>query len=261
MKRSIIMVFTIVFVFVAASAAALTFDTSFGGMDAGNTTINGVNGYIVIPSAEPAWDGKDTTVQTGYSAIFSGSFAHIPFVQVGFSKDFEVSVASDISNGVDILLGGKWRFDHSGSRSLALGLVGQALDVTNTLSLAAQLYFASTFNSTLIDWPAKTTLLIGYTIDGSPNTDIDFGMGFQTAFMKDVFNGKVDFVLDFGNVSYSSSPSGANASSRGLLNIGLRLLPIEFTDSVFVSADLRGLDILDDSGRALSAAVGISYNP
>lgn len=233
---------------------------AIGNQTSGNATLNGTNGYIVIPSAEPAWENKTTTVTTGYSAVFSGSLANIPYVQFGFSRDFEMSVAMDLTTSIDLLLSGKWRFDTKGNRSLALGFTGQALNISNTTNLAGQFYFASTFNSTFIDWPSKTTLLLGYTLDGTPNTDIDFGMGFQTPFMKDVFNGKVDFVLDFGNVSYSISPSGGNLG-RGLLNIGLRLLPIEITDRMYVSADLRGLDILDSSGRAVSASVAFSFDP
>ena len=93
------------------------------------------------------------------------------------------------------------------------------------------------------------------------NTNIDFGMGFQAPLLENVFKGKVDFLIDFGNVSYSSSPSGGEAEDRGLLNIGARLLPVEFMQSTTIAADVRLIDVFDHSGRALSAGVSISFRP
>ncbi|PKL14001.1 MAG: hypothetical protein CVV52_03620 [Spirochaetae bacterium HGW-Spirochaetae-8] len=227
--------------------------------DAGNATISGSNGYIVIPSAETAWSGKNTTVTTGYSGVFTGSYAHVPYIQMGFASNLEMSLAIDISQEVDLLFGGKWRFARSQNSSMTFGMVGQMLNSTSVSRFAAQVYVNSTFNSTFIDWPSKTTLLIGYTFDGPLTSDIDFGMGYQTAFLPDVFKGKVDFLIDFGNASYSASPSGGNADSRGMLNFGLRLLPLQFLKSVYVSVDVRALDVFDAAGRALSASIAISY--
>ena len=84
-------------------------------------------------------------------------------------------------------------------------------------------------------------------------------MGFEIPFFEDFFKGRVNFLMDFGNVSYSSKPSGGNASDRGLLNVGLRMLPLEFVKSVFLSADLRAMDLFDHTGRALSAGISISF--
>lgn len=247
-----------IFVLVAVGLSAV--DLPSGSIsDAGNATISGSNGYIVIPSAETAWSGKNTTVTTGYSGVFTGSYAHVPYIQMGFASNLEMSLAVDISQEVDVLLGGKWRFARSQNSSLTFGVVGQMLDVTSTSRMAAQVYVNSTFNSTFIDWPSKTTLLIGYTFDGPLTSDIDFGMGYQTAFLPKVLKGKVDFLVDFGNASYSASPSGGNADSRGMLNFGLRLLPLQFLKSVYVSVDLRALDIFDAVGRALSISIAISY--
>ncbi|MEA5030776.1 MAG: hypothetical protein VB025_01370 [Sphaerochaeta sp.] len=226
----------------------------------GNATISGSNGYIVIPSAEPAWNGEKLSITTGYSGIFTGSYAHVPYFQLGFAKNLELSLAIDISDETDILFGGKWRFAKSQNSSLTFGLVGQMLRATDSPIWAAQAYLASTFNSTFIDWPSKTTLLIGYTFDAPLSTDIDFGMGFQAALFPAVFKEKVDFLIDFGNTSYSVSPSGGNAVSRGMLNLGIRLLPLRFAKTVYFSADLRALDVFDAKSRALSASVAISYS-
>lgn len=230
--------------------------------DGSNTTLGGTNGYIVLPSAEPVYSFREATVTTGYNAIFTaGSFAHIPYFLVGFSKNFEVGLSVDIGRTTDVLLNTKWRFTETKGTSIAMGIIGQAIDITANPKAAGQLYFATTFNSSFIDWPSKTTILVGYTFDAPLNSDIDFGMAFQTPFFKDVLKGNVDFVIDFGNVSYSVSPSGGDAAKRGLLNVGLRLLPVEMFKNVYISADLRALDLFDANGRALSAGLHIALRP
>ena len=242
---------------------SLSTGSLFAAMEEGNATLGGVNGYIVIPSAQPVSSGENASVTTGYSAIFAlpDGFAHIPFIQFGFGGDFEVGLAVDISDEADVLLNTKWRFVEKETTSVAFGIVGQALEVGDATKFAAQAYIASSFTSTFISWPSKTTILVGYTFDDTMNTDIDFGMGFQAPLLEKVFKGNVDFLIDFGNVSYSSNPSGGKAGDRGLLNLGARLLPVEFMPSTTVAADLRLIDILDHSGRALSAGVSISFRP
>lgn len=229
----------------------------------GNTTLGGVNGYLVIPSALPVVSTQNATITTGYSAIFDipDGFAHIPFIQFGFATDFEVGLAVDIATKADLLLNAKWRFLEKENTSVAFGLVGQMIEVGSDTTFAAQTYFVSSFNSTFISWPSKTSIMVGYTFDDSLNSDIDFGMGFQAPLLQEFFKGKVDFLIDFGNSSYSIHPSGGNAAGRGMLNLGVRLLPVEFMQSTFVAADIRLIDILDHSGRALSAGLSISFRP
>ncbi|MGE0075072.1 MAG: hypothetical protein AB7S52_07575 [Sphaerochaetaceae bacterium] len=250
---------------IATLLVLLVMSTSslFAAMEEGNSTLGGVNGYIVIPSAQPVSSGENASVTTGYSAIFAlpDGFAHIPFIQFGFGRDFEVGLAVDIAEKADVLLSTKWRFVEKESTSVSFGMVGQALEVGDATKFAAQAYFASSFTSTFISWPSKTTILVGYTFDDTMNTDIDFGMGFQAPLLEKVFKGNVDFLIDFGNVSYSSSPSGGKAGDRGLLNIGARLLPVVFMPSTTIAADVRLIDILDHSGRALSAGISISFRP
>lgn len=237
--------------------------SAFAAIEEGNSTLGGVNGYIVIPSAQPVTSGENASVTTGYSAIFAlpDGFVHIPFIQFGFGKDFEVGLAVDIAEKADVLLNTKWRFVEKESTSVAFGLIGQALEVGDATKFAAQTYIASSFTSTFISWPSKTTILVGYTFDDTMNTDIDFGMGFQAPLLEKVFKGNVDFLIDFGNVSYSASPSGGEAGDRGLLNLGARLLPVEFMKGTTVAADIRLIDILDHSGRALSAGISIAFRP
>jgi hypothetical protein len=235
---------------------------SMGGF--GGTTIQGATGTIVVPSAEPVWNEQGAALSTGYSLLYSSEgITHIPYVKVGFNRDLEAHASLDInSSGLDLLLGGKWRFDHRNNNSMAVGINSQLLEMfasnATDISYAVQFYYVSTFGGMFIDWPAKITLLLGYTLDEDPNSDIDFGMGFQTPFFEDIFNDKMVFLIDFGNVSYSKSPSAGNAHNRGLINVGIRLLPIQLGRSIAISSDLRALDLLDDTGRAVSLAMNIS---
>lgn len=229
----------------------------------GNTTLSGTNGYIVIPSAIPLDSRNGAAITTGYNALlkFPGDFSHIPFIQFGYAEDFETTLAVDIADNVDILLQGKWRFLEKGTTSVAFGVNGQLHGISDLNDFAAQTYVASSFASNFIDWPSKTTVLVGYTFKKNMKTDIDFGMGFQAPLLENVFKGKVDFLIDFGNVSYSAYPSAGNAEKRGMLNIGARLLPVEFMKSTFVTAELRLLDILDHEGRGVSTGVTITFRP
>lgn len=231
-----------------------------------SSTIAGVNGYIVIPSALPSESSSNrTAITTGYSAIFDipSGFAHVPFIQVAFKKNFEASVAVDIYDDADLIVNGKWRFIEKKGTSFALGLNAQLLKMRDDLYFGGKLYFASTFNSTFISLPSKTTVLLGYSIDEKKTTysDIDFGMGFQAPFFPKVFKNKVDFLIDFGNVSYSNRPSGGNADNRGMFNLGLRLLPIQIMKGTFVGVDLSMVDLFDDSGRAISLGASLTFMP
>ena len=229
---------------------------------AGNTTLSGVNGYLVIPSAEPALAGNTTSITTGYSGIISSKgYANIPFVQLGFADKAEVSLAVDIDTTTDLLLNAKWRFSHQNETSMSVGLVGQFIDVADAKELAAQLYVASTFSSSIMNFPSKTTVLLGYTFYKNLNTNIDFGIAFQTPFFPSTFKEKVAFLLDFGNVSYSINPSAGDAIDRGLVNVGLRLLPVKVLNSVYLTFELRALDLFDHKGRALSLGATLAFKP
>ncbi len=230
---------------------------------AGNTTLSGTTGYIVVPSASPVDTPVNPAVTTGYTALlsFSDGLAHIPFLQIGFLDDFEASLAIDIGKDIDLLLNAKWRFLQRETTDFALLINGQALSLDGTITFAGQTGFAATFDSMLIDSPATTTVYLGYTFDDTLNTDIDFAMAFETPLFADSLGEMLALVIDFGNVSYSAAPSGGDASNRGLLNAGLRFLPKEFITDTYFMADLKVLDIFDDSGRAASVGVNISFRP
>jgi hypothetical protein len=228
----------------------------------GSTTLGGSSGYIVVPSADVAPSKAKSSVSTAYSAtITSDRVIHIPSILLSFSDAVETSFAVDIGNDIDLLLNGKWRFAKRETTSFAAGVLAQVSGVSETNDFSAQLYAASTFESSIMDFPSKTTLRLGYTFKKSLDSNIDFALGFQTPFFPAVFKEKVDFLLDFGNVSYSTTPSAGNAGDRGLVNVALRLLPIEFLTDTYFGLDIRALDLFDHKGRALSIGATISFRP
>jgi hypothetical protein len=226
------------------------------------TNLNGSTGYLVVSSAEITKSTNSPAVTTAYSATFSTEkVAHIPSVLLSFKDTFETSLAVDIAQDTDLLLNAKWRFAQKGTTSFAVGLLGQISSVSDQNQAALQLYAASTFDSSIMDRPSKTTLLLGYSVQKDLNSNINFALAFQTPFFAETFHDKVVFLLDFGNVSYSATPSFSDANDRGLVNVGLRLLPFELVNSVHLGLELRALDLFDHKGRALSLGVAISFQP
>ncbi len=229
----------------------------FGGISMGGST-----GYIVMPSAEIAPRAHNSSVTTAYSAtLTNGQAVHIPSLTVALSDELEVNAAVDIATNVDLLINGKYQISKKGSTSFAAGLLAQVSDITNSNDLSAQIYGVSTFENNIMDFPSKTSLLLGYTFKQNLNTNINFAMGFETPIFRETFHDNVVFIMDFGNVSYSTTPSAGDADDRGLINIGLRLLPVEFLQSTYFGFDIRALDLFDSNGRAISLAASISFRP
>ncbi len=226
------------------------------------TNLNGSTGYLVVSSAEITKSTDSPAVTTAYSATFSKEkVAHIPSVLLSFKDTFETSLAVDIAQDTDLLVNAKWRFSQKGTTSFAVGLLGQISSVSLGNQAALQIYAASTFESSIMDRPSKTTILLGYSVQKEMNSNINFALAFQTPFFADTFHDKVVFLLDFGNVSYSATPSFSDADDRGLVNVGLRLLPFELVKSVHLGLELRALDLFDHEGRALSLGAAISFQP
>lgn len=229
----------------------------------GNTTMTGTTGSIVVPSAVPVSTPENPAVTTGYSALYNTTdgFSHIPFLQIAFMDDFEAALAADIGPDVDLIFNGKWRFVQTQATDFALIVNGQALGLDTSVSWAGRVGFAGTFESRLLDYPTVTSIYLGYTFDTPLDTDIDFAMSFETPVFSDELGKMLSLVIDFGNVGYSVAPSGGDAADRGLLNFGLRLLPIEFIKDTYIMADVRILDFFDSSGRAASLGINISFRP
>lgn len=226
------------------------------------TNLNGSTGYLVVSSAEITKSTNSPAVTTAYSATFSKEkVAHIPSVLLSFKDTFETSLAVDIAQDTDLLVNAKWRFAQKGTTSFAVGLLGQISSVSLGNQAALQIYAASTFESSIMDRPSKTTILLGYSVQKEMNSNINFALAFQTPFFADTFHDKEVFLLDFGNVSYSATPSFSDADDRGLVNVGLRLIPFELVKSVHLGLELRALDLFDHEGRALSLGAAISFQP
>lgn len=230
-----------------------------------NTTFAGVTGYIGLPSAHVTSSFDNPTITTGYTGIydFQKGFSHIPFIEVGFLKNFEGGAAVDITNEeLDLLINAKWRFIDKDSVAFAFGMVGELLTMREELSFGGKAYFASTFNSSFVGLPSKTSILLGYSIDkNSIDSNIDFGMAFQSPLFPKFFKEKVDFIIDFGNVAYSNNPSGGNANNRGMLNVGLRVLPLKLMKGTYLTIDLSFIDLFDHIGRGVSLGASISFMP
>ncbi|MGM0431558.1 MAG: hypothetical protein ACQEQU_02465 [Spirochaetota bacterium] len=227
--------------------------------NAGKASLSGATGVIILPSARID-DAGTTLVTSGYSVLYSRSgFAHIPFLRLGFTNGLELHGATEIINeSFDLLLGGSWRFLQREQSAFAAGLETYITGMPQQYDVAAHGYFVTTFQGRFIDFPATTTLLLGYTFDWEWTSDINFAVGFETPFFSEVLGRGIDFLLDFGNVSYSSNPSGGKAEERGLVNIGLRLLPIKLSPNISLGAKLAALDLFDASGRAISLSTSIT---
>ncbi len=226
------------------------------------TTVIGTQGYIVVPSAELVPSNNKTAVSTGYSVLAaSGQTASIPTLSLTFSDKAEATIALDITQTTDLLLTTKYQISHTASTSYAVGLVSQLHDLSQSPSFSAQLYLASTFDSTVMELQSKTTVLVGYSFKKGMGSNIDFALGFQTPLFPQTFKDKFAFLLDFGNVSYSTAPTFGDADNRGLVNVGIRLLPTKLLESVFLSMDIRALDLFDQTGRAISFGSTISFQP
>ena len=65
----------------------------------GNTTMTGMTGSIVVPSAVPVSTPENPAVTTGYSTLYNTTdgFSHIPFLQISFMDDFEAGLLRQIS--------------------------------------------------------------------------------------------------------------------------------------------------------------------
>ena len=238
---------------VYASTSSLVADQGIHG-----TTVSGSAGHIVTPSADLFWDDSEFSVSSGYTMVVTRNrIAHVPYVNFALFRQLEVTTALDVcEDAFDLLVGGKWQFLDTGSTRLAFGLLGQALDIGNGTDWAAQAYLTSTFQSTLFDQSALTTVLIGYTFKEDMKFDIDFSVGFDSLLFPSVFKEYVSFVFDVGNVSYSQNASGTSPD-RGIVNAGLRLNPIGFGDLIRVSADIAGLDLLDGDDRSFAAGINL----
>ena len=225
----------IVLLFILVTAFSLNAQTS---QPLNAMSLNGATGIFVVPTARVAYSEDDMGFNVGYHTnLFkpgdnSAKVNHLLQVNFGFFRMLEVSGTFDIqpknlgvSEPDDLIIGAKFQLP-IGSMPIALGANFQALNFNDDTydHTAFQIYAAITYRSDLFGWPADTTLVIGHTFRENVNhSNIDFGMGFDLIIFPSVAGNFVHFLMDFANFSYSNDPWGADASSRGVLNTGLRL--------------------------------------
>lgn len=220
---------------------------------------NGATGLYNVPSGRIGWDrSTDFAMDLGYHGIIKDGMSNIPKFNLSLFKLVELSAALDIQNPrhydssyTDGVLGVKFQLPIEAS-AIAFGANIQFIDEKKwgDDNTAGQLYAAITYPGTFFNMPAETSMMIGYTfMEGSHHSSIDFGMGFDLVLLPNIFQNFIHWVTDFSNFSYSVSPWGVNAASRGSLNTGLRvdLSRISALSNFKFTVDITAADILDDS--------------
>jgi hypothetical protein len=248
----------VVLLFALIGAAALSAQ-SLKGM-----SLNGSTGLVSIPSGKIGWErSADFGFDLGYHAIIDGeTTSHIPKVSVSLFQSLELGVAFDTQNdsdNSDTIFTGKFQLPIKKASSIAVGGNIQLLKTAGNNQNANQLYLAATYPGDFFNMSAETTFVLGKTFgDNVPDSDIDFGMGFDLLFLPEVFQGYVHWINDFANFSYSRQAIGANAGQRGVFNSGIRIdlgSSDMFSGYKFV-IDAIITDALDDN-RAFS--LGIAF--
>ena len=230
-------------------------------------SFNGSTGLYSIPTGRIGWERtSDLGLDLGYHALIGdGYVSHIPKISLSIFKWIELSAAFDIqpekyrNSNNDFIGGIKIQFPLT-KTALALGGNIQSLNMGSSVPQrynAGQIYLAVSYAGAFFDMPAETTLVLGKTfMEGHPDSNIDFGMGFDLALLPKIFEHYVHWIVDFANFSYSVDPWNAEAWYRGVLNTGIRVdltvIPV-FKKFKFV-LDVLVTDILDHN-RGFSVGV------
>ncbi len=248
-------------VFVLAGMAvvvSLTPAQSLKGM-----SFNGATGLIAIPTGQIGWEKTaDIGLDFGYHAIVDDDeTAHIPKGSISLFKLGEISFAYDTQtedDNEDMILGGKIQLPTT-STFIAVGVDFQFLKQNDEDETVSQIYLAATYPGKFFNMPSSTTVVIGKSFgDPIPDSDIDFGMGFDLLLFPSIFQNYIHWITDFANFSYSAQAIGAEAALRGTFNTGIRidiashpkLRKYKFVIDAFLT------DALDDN-RAFS--MGIAF--
>lgn len=224
-------------------------------------TLNGSAGLFTIPSGRIGWNDK---TDVGLDLSLSYNFIKKdPIAKLGLSlfRWVELTVASDFQpyiekhndnrlNNTDTILGFKVQFPTKRTE-IAFGGNIQFIN-HDSYRTAGQLYMSATYPGTFFGMAAETSLALGYTFRDNPNSNIDFGMGFDLDLLPDIFQHIIHWVTDFSNFSYSDEPLGAEPFYRGSLNTGLRVnfATIPALSELNFSVDLIASDIFDDGDRS-----------
>jgi hypothetical protein len=219
MRRVIVLSFALVLL------ASLPLAAQLKGMSLGGAT-----GLVGVPNARLGWETTDVGLDVGYHAIIvdGGDVSHLPKATVSLFQMLEAGLTydrqDDTGENNDFLINAKFQLPIDRASAIAVGANIQILETAGNKDNVYQLYLASTYPGDFFNMPAETTFVVGYTFgDLVSGDDIDFGMGFDLLLFPEVLKGYVHWINDFANFSYSITPSGANASFRGVFNTGARI--------------------------------------
>jgi hypothetical protein len=234
-------------------------------------TANGATGLFTLPSGRIGWEeAADAGLDAGLNYNFTGKN---PIAQMGLSlfKWAELTVGADFQpyvhtcqdntayrfNNTDTILGMKIQFPIK-RNALALGGNAQFL-LHDSFSAAGQIYVASTFQGSFFNWPVETSFALGYTFREDPDSNINFGIGFDVELFPGFLRRLVHWIADYSNFSYSAEALGADPFYRGDLSTGIRLdfSAIPLLDDFKVSLDIVAVDIMDKDHR--SGRVGFLF--
>jgi hypothetical protein len=214
-------------IFLGVLVLAALFSASVTAQSLKGMSINGATGLVAIPSGQIGWERtSDVAFDLGYHAIIDDDTAHIAKGSISLFKIAEISFAYDTQFGddnEDMIIGGKFQLPTKGT-FVAVGANFQMLKQNGNDENVTQIYLAATYPGNFFGMPSTTTVVVGKSFgDPLPDSDIDFGMGFDLLLFPKVFQNYIHWITDFANFSYSAQAVGANAYYRGTFNTGIRI--------------------------------------
>ena len=212
-------------------------------------SFNGATGLYTLPTGRIGWEsGGNLGFDLGFHVLNRETRGqnYIPKMSFSLFRMVELSAALDIrpNNVTDFIGGIKLQLPNTRT-AIALGFNFQTLNLSDSphashSTSANQFYIAMTYAGNVFDMPAETTIFIGKTfVFNRPDSNIDFGMGFDIVLLPSWFDGIVRWITDFSNFSYSHGTS-YSVYSRGVINTGVRI------DIVRVIPGLQNLKFLLD---------------
>jgi hypothetical protein len=232
-------------------------------------TANGATGLFTLPSGRVNWEeAADIGLDLGLNYNF---VERNPIAQMGISlfKWAEITVGADFQpyvhtlgdtdrfNNTDTIVGAKLHFP---VKRVALALGGNVQVLLHDLySVAGQVYAASTYQASFFDWPLETSFALGYTFHVNPDSNLNFGIGFDLELFPDLLRHLVHWIVDYSNFPYSVEALGPDPFYRGDLSTGIRVdfSAIPLLDKFKLSLDIAAVDIMDKDHR--SGRVGFLF--
>jgi len=247
--KKISLLLLIGFLLVAVSASANT--------PVRSQSLNGATGLISTPTAHTGWDNSAFGLDLGVSYLNSDDHHTDTMIFKGtiqLIKGLEVGAAWDNQEGKkdrDILAHAKFRFHQDKSTALAIGGNYQHLKSPwrgpdNESWHAEQIYLAATYNAQFFGLPSETTIVVGKSFGSHKygKNNIDFSMGFELDLLPSILGGRIRWITDFANYSYSADPVSVNAAWRGVFNTGARVAILK-DSNLKLNLDFIFTDLLD----------------